>query len=72
MAIELIGTIKPKNNGKFPMVESTDVEMPDGTRLDKTIEKLSQVVEITAVLNDGSEVILKLHGSEVVEDDETV
>lgn len=33
MAIYLIDKIKPKNNGSFPMVDATDVEMPDGTRL---------------------------------------
>lgn len=33
MAIELIGKIKPKNNGSFAMVDAADVEMPDGTRL---------------------------------------
>ncbi|MBR2337991.1 MAG: hypothetical protein IKA63_00815 [Clostridia bacterium] len=33
MAIELIGKIKPKNNGAFPLVDAEDVEMPDGTRL---------------------------------------
>lgn len=33
MAIELIGKIKPKNNGGFAMVDASDVEMPDGSRL---------------------------------------
>ena len=33
MAIELIDTIKPKNNGSFPLVEAEDVLMPDGKRL---------------------------------------
>lgn len=33
MAVELISKIKPKNNGSFAMVDSVDVEMPDGTRL---------------------------------------
>lgn len=33
MAIELIGKIKPKNGGKFAMVDAEDVELPDGTRL---------------------------------------
>ena len=33
MAIEVIDTIKPKNGGKFPLVEAADVEMPDGSRL---------------------------------------
>ena len=29
----IIDTFKPKNNGKFPVVEAEDVAMPDGTRL---------------------------------------
>lgn len=33
MPIELIDKIKPKNGQGFPLVESEDVEMPDGTRL---------------------------------------
>lgn len=33
MAIEIHGTIKPKNSGGFPIVEARDVLMPDGTRL---------------------------------------
>ena len=33
MAIDLIDKIKPKNNGKFALVDAVDVEMPDGTRL---------------------------------------
>lgn len=35
MAIEVIDTIKPKNNGSFPIVDASDVNMPDGTRLDE-------------------------------------
>lgn len=31
--IPLIDKIKPKNNGKFPLVDAEDVLMPDGTRL---------------------------------------
>ena len=37
MAIELIDTIKPKNNGSFPIVEIGDVGMPDGTKLDEAL-----------------------------------
>jgi hypothetical protein len=33
MAIEVIGKIKPKNNGTFPLMDAEDVLMPDGTRL---------------------------------------
>lgn len=33
MSIELIDKIKPKNGGTFSLVDASDVEMPDGTRL---------------------------------------
>lgn len=44
MAIELIGTIKPKNNGKFPMVEAEDVLIDqNGTRLPRALELLTPI-----------------------------
>lgn len=33
MAIWLIDKIKPKNGGKFPLMDAEDVLLPDGTRL---------------------------------------
>lgn len=33
MAIYIIGKLKQKNNGKFALLDATDVEMPDGRRL---------------------------------------
>lgn len=33
MAVEVIGTIKPKNGKGFPIVEASDVAMPSGKRL---------------------------------------
>lgn len=33
MSVEIIDKIKPKNNGTFPLVDASDVEMPDGSRL---------------------------------------
>ena len=38
MAIELIGKIKPKNNGTFAMADAVDIEMPDGSRLPSFLE----------------------------------
>ena len=38
MAIELIGKIKPKNNGTFAMADAVDIEMPDGSRLTDHLE----------------------------------
>lgn len=40
MAISLIGKIKPKNNGDFPLVDAVDVEMPDGTRLPDALKNV--------------------------------
>lgn len=40
MAIELIDTLTPKNNGTFPMVEAKDVDV-DGTRLPAKLEELA-------------------------------
>ena len=37
--IELIAKIKPKNNGKYPLVDDVDVEMEDGSRLSEAIKK---------------------------------
>ena len=33
MPLELIDKIKPKNGGKFPLMDAEDVLMPDGKRL---------------------------------------
>lgn len=40
MAIELIGTLAPKNNGDFPMVNAKDVDV-DGTRLPQKLDELA-------------------------------
>ena len=37
MAIELIDKIKQKNNGTFALVDATDVEFEDGTRLQELL-----------------------------------
>lgn len=50
MAIDLIDTIKPKNNGTFPMVEAEDVVVGKGTaeemRLPAALKKAGPVVGI--------------------------
>lgn len=33
MSIELIAKVKPKNGGKFALMDAEDVEMPNGSRL---------------------------------------
>lgn len=35
--VELIAKLKPKNNGKFALMDAVDVEMADGTRLEEKI-----------------------------------
>lgn len=37
MPISIIDTIKPKNNGNFPVVESPDVDVGAGKRLDAVL-----------------------------------
>lgn len=34
MAIPIISKLKPANNGSFSLMDSSDIEMPDGNRLD--------------------------------------
>ena len=42
MAIEVISTLKPKNNGDFPIAEAKDISVDDnGTRL---VDKLAAVL----------------------------
>lgn len=53
MAIELIGKIKPKNNGTFAMVDAVDVEMPDGSRLSDMIFKPVTEEEYEALKDAG-------------------
>lgn len=45
MAIDLISKIKPKNNGKFALVDAADIELPNGTRLDAYVETQKSSVE---------------------------
>lgn len=45
MAIELIDTLAPKNNGDFPMVNARDVDV-DGTRLPQKLDELAAAGDI--------------------------
>ena len=51
MAITLIDKIKPKNGGKFPLVDAEDVLMPDGKRL----SEFNPSIEVDASFNAESE-----------------
>ena len=43
MAVEIIGTMKPKNNGTFPVAEAADILMPDGSRLSESMVSASGI-----------------------------
>lgn len=46
MAIEVIGTLKPKNNGKFPVAEAVDIGVDkNGTTLDAVLVALQTAIE---------------------------
>lgn len=46
MAIEVIGTLKPKNNGKFPVAETVDIGVDkNGTTLDAVLVALQTAIE---------------------------
>ena len=50
MPIDLIDTIKPKNNGTFPMVEAEDVVVGKGTADEKRLpEALAEAGKVAAV-----------------------
>lgn len=40
MAVNVIGTLEPKNNGNFPIAAAKHVWMEDGTTVQKEIEDL--------------------------------
>ncbi|KFI97800.1 hypothetical protein [Bifidobacterium stellenboschense] len=51
MAIELIDTLAPKNNGAFPMVNAKDVDV-DGTRLPQKLAELAAGAGVEAATED--------------------
>lgn len=45
MAIEIISTLKPKNNGTFPIAEAQDISVDDsGTRLDAALSEATAIL----------------------------
>lgn len=63
MAIEVISTIKPKNNGDFPIVEAQDVAVDDkGTRLNEKLENMA----VNTPTFDLTKLILPADGSAAV------
>ena len=47
MPVEIIDKLKPKNGGSFALVDASDVEMPNGDRLDAAFEN-SGLPDVTA------------------------
>ena len=42
MSIEVISTLKPKNNGDFPLMEAHDIVVDEsGTRLDEKLKSMN-------------------------------
>lgn len=47
-SIELIGGLKPKNNGSFPLMEAKDIQVDsEGTRLDDALNSINTSVVLT-------------------------
>ena len=46
MAVDIIAKMKPKNNGKFALLDAVDVEMPGGSRLPDSFEKYTGAVNL--------------------------
>ena len=44
-SVDLISGIRPKNNGKFPLVNAPDVYVDDNTRLDALLASMLSRIE---------------------------
>lgn len=58
MSIEIISTLKPKNNGTFPIVEAKDIDV-NGKRLDEQLAETNEALgsyidDVDALLGDGT------------------
>ena len=51
MPVNVIGTIKPKNNGKFPVAEAVDIKVTDNLRLDEALENKAELTTLNYALN---------------------
>lgn len=81
MAIEVIGTLKPKNNGSFPIAEAKDIVVDDnGTRLDEKLLEMGTPTDtaaetptfdlaemgLGALILDGTEVFVQTDTTEMI------
>jgi len=52
MPVNVIGTLKPKNNGKFPVAEAVDIKVSDNLRLDKALENKADLSSVNFALDN--------------------
>lgn len=52
MPVNVIGTLKPKNNGKFPVAEAVDIKVTDDLRLDEALENKADLSTVNYALNN--------------------
>ena len=52
MPVNIIGTLKPKNNGKFPVAEAVDIKVTDNLRLDEALENKADLSAVTFALDN--------------------
>ena len=50
MPVNVIGTLKPKNNGKFPVAEAVDIKVTDNLRLDEALENKADLSSVNFAL----------------------
>lgn len=50
MPVNVIGTLKPKNNGKFPVAEAVDILVSGGLRLDKALDNKADLSTVSFAL----------------------
>ena len=52
MPVNVIGTLKPKNNGKFPVAEAVDIKVKEDLRLDEALENKADLTTVNFALNN--------------------
>ena len=50
MPVNVIGTLKPKNNGKFPVAEAVDIKVTEDLRLDEALENKADLTTLNFAL----------------------
>ena len=50
MPVNVIGTLKPKNNGKFPVAEAVDIKVTENLRLDEALENKADLETLNYAL----------------------